>query len=282
GGRDHGLLSRLSFIAHRRRASGLPPPPPARGGEPRRTLRQVRRHPEGASHASAGPRAAGVQRVPRPAPAPAAVRPPLLRAPPPAHRFRQSTLGVRFVCRSFHFAAGGFTSAGIRCHSRRREEAMPIADRTESGFLILADISGFTAFVTATELEHGAEVTGVLLDGVMAALAPPFEIQELEGDAVFALVSDEAQTAAQRALLESFNRAFAAFSERQREIALDMSCSCRACRGVLGLSLKLIVHHGSFMRQVVRGRSRVAGPDIILAHRFLKNDVEPRTYVLFT
>ena len=61
-----------------------------------------------------------------------------------------------------------------------------------------------------------------------------------------------------------------------------MSCLCRACRGVLGLSLKLIVHHGSFMRQVVRGKTRVAGPDIILAHRFLKNDVEPRTYVLFT
>ncbi len=61
-----------------------------------------------------------------------------------------------------------------------------------------------------------------------------------------------------------------------------MSCFCRACRGVFGLSLKLIVHHGSFMRQVVRGRSRLAGPDIILAHRLLKNDVEPRTYVLFT
>jgi hypothetical protein len=159
---------------------------------------------------------------------------------------------------------------------------MARGDRSESGFLVLADISGFTAFVTATELEHGAEVTGVLLDGVMEALAPPFEIQELEGDAVFALASDNVEMTADRPLLEAFNRAFAAFSERQREIALDMSCSCRACRGVLGLSLKLIVHHGSFMRQVVRGRSRVAGPDIILAHRFLKNDVEPRTYVLFT
>ena len=98
---------------------------------------------------------------------------------------------------------------------------------------------------------------------------------------MFALASDDAE-AADRALLEAFNRAFAAFGERQRDIALDMSCSCRACRGVLGLSLKLIVHHGSFMRQVVRGKSRVAGPDIILAHRFLKNDVEPSTYVLFT
>jgi uncharacterized protein DUF2652 len=158
---------------------------------------------------------------------------------------------------------------------------MPIADRTESGFLVLADISGFTAFVTATELEHGAEVTGVLLAEVMAALSPPMEIQELEGDAVFALGPDAASTGDRR-LLEAFDRAFAAFGERRREIASDTSCACRACRGVLGLSLKLIVHHGSFMRQVVRGRSRVAGPDIILAHRFLKNEVEPATYVLFT
>jgi len=155
------------------------------------------------------------------------------------------------------------------------------ADRSESGFLVLADISGFTAFVTATELEHGADVTGVLLAGVMEALAPPLEIQELEGDAVFALAADHAEEA-ERSLIEAFGRTFAAFAERQREMSLDTSCNCRACRGVLGLSLKLIVHHGSFMRQVVRGRSRVAGPDIILAHRFLKNDVEPRTYVLFT
>jgi len=158
---------------------------------------------------------------------------------------------------------------------------MTQADRLQSGFLVLADISGFTAFVTATELEHGADVTGVLLGGVMEALAPPLEIQELEGDAVFALGRDGAEQS-DRALIDAFARAFEAFSERQREMALDTSCHCRACRGVLGLSLKLIVHHGSYMRQVVRGRSRVAGPDIILAHRFLKNDLEPRTYVLFT
>src|SRR5262249_9556538 len=61
---------------------------------------------------------------------------------------------------------------------------------TEGGFLVLADISGFTAFVTATELEHGAQVTGVLLETVMGQLSPPLEIQELEGDAVFALGPD--------------------------------------------------------------------------------------------
>lgn len=110
---------------------------------------------------------------------------------------------------------------------------MPIEDRTESGFLVLADISGFTAFVTATELEHGAQVTGVLLGDVMEALSPPLEIQELEGDAVFALGPDAA-SAGERRLLEAFDRAFAAFGERRREIASDTSCACRACRGCWG------------------------------------------------
>src|SRR3989442_14624953 len=64
--------------------------------------------------------------------------------------------------------------------------------RAEEGFLILADISGFTAFVAGTELEHGAQVTGVLLEAVMRRLAPPLEIQELEGDAVFAIGADGA------------------------------------------------------------------------------------------
>src|SRR2546425_13187994 len=72
---------------------------------------------------------------------------------------------------------------------------MPTAGRPESGFLALADISGFTAFVTATELEHGAEVTGALLAGGMEGLSPPMEIQELEGDAGFALGPDHGQGA---------------------------------------------------------------------------------------
>ena len=60
-------------------------------------------------------------------------------------------------------------------------------NRTDHGFLILADVSGFTAFVTTTELEHGSEIIAALLDEVVGHLSPPLEIQEIEGDAVFAL-----------------------------------------------------------------------------------------------
>jgi hypothetical protein len=151
---------------------------------------------------------------------------------------------------------------------------------TERGFLVLADITGFTAFVTRTEIVHGAEVTGLLLETVMWRLSPPLEIQELEGDAVFAIGPDS--IAADDGVSAAAERAFAAFREQQGALARDHSCRCAACRSVPELSLKMIVHHGRFVRQTVGGRPRVTGPDVILVHRLLKNEVGAGTYLLLT
>ena len=38
---------------------------------------------------------------------------------------------------------------------------------TQDGALVLADISGFTAFVSATELEHGPPIIAELLEEIM-------------------------------------------------------------------------------------------------------------------
>src|SRR5919198_5481163 len=151
----------------------------------------------------------------------------------------------------------------------------------ETGMLVLADISGFTAFTTTTELEHGAAVVSALLAGVMKALSPPLEIQELEGDAVFALGSDHVLPPG-APLLELLQRAYLAFRERQRDMEADTSCSCGACSHVRMLNLKMVVHHGRFIRESAGGRPRVAGPDVILAHRLLKNEIKHRAYILLT
>jgi hypothetical protein len=152
---------------------------------------------------------------------------------------------------------------------------------TEDGVLVLADISGFTEFVTGTELEHGPAMVAELLEEVMARLAPPLEIQEVEGDAVFALGPDQTVGSRTR-LLNAFDEAFAAFRARQRELETDKSCGCNACQRVGDLDLKIVVHHGRFLRQLVGGRGQVAGADVILAHQLLKNGVGKRAYLLLT
>jgi len=151
----------------------------------------------------------------------------------------------------------------------------------ERGILVLADISGFTAFVTSTELEHGPAMIAELLEQVMQRLSPPLTIQEVEGDAVFALGPDR-DVEPRANLLDVLDDAFAAFKKRQRELAADESCSCGACRSVPKLDLKFIAHHGRFLRHRVGGRGQVAGPDVILAHQLLKNRVGKRAYLLLT
>jgi hypothetical protein len=158
---------------------------------------------------------------------------------------------------------------------------MPNELLTEDGFLILADISGFTAFVTATELEHGAQVTGLLLETVMERLSPPLEIQELEGDAVFALGPDRL-VADGSTVPTLLGDAVVAFTERRRQLASEPGCQCGACRETARLNLKVIAHYGRFVRQLVGGRPRVTGPHVILAHRLLKNSVAAGTYLLLT
>lgn len=154
--------------------------------------------------------------------------------------------------------------------------------QAESGYLVLADISGFTEFVTTTELEHAPPIIAGLLESVIRHIAPPLEVQEVEGDAVFALGPDPSVTPPQR-LLDVLDGAFLAFRVTQRQMMADNTCACHACQSMAALDLKIVAHHGIFLRHEVAGRGQVAGIDVILAHRLLKNHVE-RTggYLLLT
>ncbi|MCC6847087.1 MAG: DUF2652 domain-containing protein [Deltaproteobacteria bacterium] len=152
---------------------------------------------------------------------------------------------------------------------------------TKSGFLVLADISGFTAFLTATELEHGPPIIKELLEEVIRRIAPPLEIHGIEGDAIFAVGPDGTllPPASLRAVLRA---GFEGFRVKQRELAADESCDCRCCRSVDKLRLKAIGHYGAFVEYAVGGRLQVAGPAVILAHRMLKNGVTGADYALLT
>ena len=63
-------------------------------------------------------------------------------------------------------------------------------------YLFLADISGYTVFMSGVEQEHGVDfsggipaaysILGDLLDTVVEGVRPDLELVKLEGDAVFA------------------------------------------------------------------------------------------------
>jgi hypothetical protein len=55
------------------------------------------------------------------------------------------------------------------------------------GYLLLADISGYTTFLTGTELEHSHAIVTELTKLIRATLSPPMQFVKLEGDAVLPL-----------------------------------------------------------------------------------------------
>lgn len=157
--------------------------------------------------------------------------------------------------------------------------------RTQKGYLILADISGYTFFLANTELEHADIALSFLLETIVDKLNGRLTISKLEGDAVFAYV-EEAGLPGGASLLELIDDTYLAFRRRAEELCRQATCPCRACRAIPTLDLKFIVHHGNFIVQQVAGIRDLLGTDVNLVHRLLKNHVAESTgwrgYALFT
>jgi hypothetical protein len=142
----------------------------------------------------------------------------------------------------------------------------------EEGYLVLADITGYTSFLTHTELEHAHGIVAELTTLVIAQLAAPLRFVELEGDAVFAYAPGAAFADAER-LIDMMEGCYVAFRLRLEEMRLATTCTCTACALMGGLDLKFIAHLGSFVLQQTPTGTKPMGPDVILVHRLLKNHV---------
>lgn len=157
--------------------------------------------------------------------------------------------------------------------------------KTQKGYLVLADISGYTVFLAKTELEHANIALSYLLETIVAKMGGALNIAKLEGDAVFAYVEDS-QLSQGKTLLELIDQTYLAFRDRAKNLYAGATCPCRACAAIPSLDLKFMVHHGDFIIQQVAGIKDLLGSDVNLVHRLAKNSVTEATgwrgYALFT
>ena len=157
------------------------------------------------------------------------------------------------------------------------------ATAQRSTFLI-ADISGYTGYLTGVELDHAQDILADLLGAIVSSLRPAFRLAKLEGDAVFTYrTGDDIDGTA---LLDAIERCYVGFRRRRRDVRQATSCPCNACVRIPDLDLKFVVHRGLALEQKVAGRRELIGSDVILVHRLLKNEVVERlgirAYALFT
>ncbi len=154
----------------------------------------------------------------------------------------------------------------------------------ETGFLVIADLTGYTDYLSRSELEHAPAIAGDLLETIVGRLEPPFRLAKFEGDAAFLFAEDGRADAS--LLLDAMEACYVAFRRRLRSIERATSCECNSCRLAPRLDLKLFIHHGSFVRSRIAGRDELAGSDVILVHRLLKGttaaEARRNGFALFT
>jgi hypothetical protein len=151
-------------------------------------------------------------------------------------------------------------------------------------FIVLVDISGYTRFITQhkTSLLHAEKIITELLESVIDTSDNPLIVNKLEGDAALFYAFSDGTPAAARDILGQVRRFFDAFYKRESEMVEVNMCSCEGCMQMSQLNLKAIIHHGEVAIKKVRQFEELAGEEVILAHRLLKNSIAKKEYILMS
>ncbi len=153
--------------------------------------------------------------------------------------------------------------------------------------LVLADISGYTQFLRLhkVSLLHAEQIITELLEAVIDVAEHPLKLNKLEGDAAFlyAHLEDHDVEAAQD-IINQVVAFFDSFKTKQQTLinAANGGCPCGACIHIGELRLKAFLHHGQAVIKRIREFEELAGNDVILIHRLLKNSISANEYILMT
>lgn len=146
--------------------------------------------------------------------------------------------------------------------------------------LLIADIGGYTHYMgwNRTHLAHAQLTVAGLLESVIDA-GKGLKLAKLEGDAAFFWAPDGY---AKVVVHDRLSRMRESFLARREQLKKDIACECASCSQLDRLSLKFVVHQGEVAEQRVKRHVELAGFDVILVHRMLKNLVPVVEYVLMT
>lgn len=152
-----------------------------------------------------------------------------------------------------------------------------------SGCVVIVDISGYTEFVKMhrTAMVHAEQIITDLMESVLDVQGPPLVLDKLMGDAA-TFYSRDAGEGSAAGIAAQVVRFFDSFNESEGVLVSCNVCICDACNQMGSLRLKAILHHGDLLLKEMGGGTELAGPDVILPHRLLKNSVEGDEYILMT
>jgi hypothetical protein len=145
--------------------------------------------------------------------------------------------------------------------------------------IIIPDISGFTEFISKTDLAQSSAILCDLLNNLIAVADTRFTVAEVEGDAILFYSPDiriDIQDVTNYCI-----RAFRRFHQTLNKISGKIADA--AMREMLEkLTVKFICHYGEFTEISIHNFKKPMGVEIVTAHMLLKNQIPDDEYILLT
>ena len=150
----------------------------------------------------------------------------------------------------------------------------------QNSFLFLPDISGFTEFVSHTEVEHSQHIIAELLELLIDNQELGLTLAEIEGDALFYYKAGSVPSPEE--LIKQVENMYIKFHTHLKLYESRRICNCGACMTATNLTLKFIAHAGPLDYIQIKDQRKPYGKEVITAHRLMKNTVPTDDYLLLS
>lgn len=149
-----------------------------------------------------------------------------------------------------------------------------------NGQIYIPDISGFSKFVSETDLLHGQSITIELLKTIIETNKLDLEIYEIEGDSISFINMKHKYNPWQ--YLNNSTAIIEEFYEKTKSMVCSTHCKCNACQSISNLGLKFVIHEDDLSQIEIMNYRKLYGKGMILVHKLLKNNIDSNDYILFT
>jgi len=169
--------------------------------------------------------------------------------------------------------------------------------QNKSGFLLIADISGYTPFIKNHSMRkkpiigkkiadfwdsHAHKLINTLLEEVIQNFEPVMQFNKLEGDAALFFLEEISDKNQMQDIYEKMVITRERFNSKVNSLQFVQSCPCDPCQQSKNLKLKMFLHKGYFNQTEIRNNQELYGEALIFIHRLLKNKVKSSEYFLFS
>ena len=147
-------------------------------------------------------------------------------------------------------------------------------------FFCVPDITGFTKFIATSDINFSKEVIPALLRKLIEANIIKMNVGEIEGDAIFFYKSGRLPSV--NRVAEQCKHIYKTFSDFLANLEKSDPENYNKYLADNQLGLKIIIHHGKISLANIKGRIKLLGEDVIIAHKLLKNGISEPNYILLT